>query len=180
MNLDLTEYVRAYEEKDPSLKEDEREIREKLQEKQKVADEIPQFITLGMFSIKLESINRALLAKYDHLIRMIMSLIAEKAAAKSKIVIAKYATIHERLKVHPTTIEEIAELEEFIAEIPRETEQIRATIEEMLAQVCLHVSIRSWSWWCWSWQRMPTSAAQTLTPLSWRRSLRCWMSLRSS
>jgi len=134
MNLDLTEYIRTYEEKEPSLAEDKAEIELKLKEKAAIADIIPSVINLGMFQVKTEAINRALLQKYDTLLRMIMSLIAEKAAAKSRKVIAEYKEVHARLKVKAVTIEEVAELEEFIGEIPRQTEEIRKVIEEMLAQ----------------------------------------------
>ena len=134
MNMDLTEYVRSYEEKEASLKEDELEIEKLLAEKQKVLDYIPQFITIGMFNIKLESINRSLATKYDNLIRMIMSLIAEKASAKAKVVIAKYSKIYARLTTPYSTIEEVADLEEFMKEIPKETEDVVATIDEMISQ----------------------------------------------
>ena len=134
MNLDLTEYVRSYEEKEASLKEDEFEIEQLLAEKQKVLDFIPQFIIIGMFNIKLESINRSLAIKYDALIRMIMSLIAEKASAKAKTVINKYTKINAKLMTPYSTIEEVADLEEFIKEIPKETEDVVDIIAEMLAQ----------------------------------------------
>ena len=134
MNMDLTEYVRSYEEKEASLKEDELEIEKLLAEKQKVLDFIPQFITIGMFNIKLESINRSLSQKYDTLIRMIMSLIAEKASAKAKTVMSKYTKCYEALTKPYSTIEEVAEMEEFIKEIPKETEESVAMISEMVAQ----------------------------------------------
>ncbi|KAJ1485020.1 hypothetical protein T484DRAFT_2467211 [Baffinella frigidus] len=134
MNMDLTEYVRSYEEREGTLQDDEREIEEKLREKQKVADEVPQFINLGMFNIKLDAINSSLIQKYDALIRMIMSIIAEKAASKSKLVVVKFATTFERLKMTPTNIEEVAELEELITEIPKETEDVRLMLDDMLLQ----------------------------------------------
>ena len=134
MNMDLTEYVRSYEEKEASLKEDELEIEKLLNDKQKVLDYIPQFITIGMFSIRLESINRSLAGKYDNLIRMIMSLIAEKASAKAKVVIAKYSKIYSRLTTPYSTIEEVAEMEDFIKEIPKDTEDLVVIIAEMISQ----------------------------------------------
>ena len=135
MNMDLTEYVRSYEEREASLSEDELEIERLLAEKQKVLDFIPQFITIGMFNIKLESINRSLAGKYDQLIRMIMSLIAEKASAKAKFVIAKYTKIHARLMTPYNTIEEVAEMEDYIKDVPKDTEDVVQMIGEMLAQV---------------------------------------------
>jgi dynein heavy chain, axonemal len=134
MNMDLTEYVRSYEEKEASLSEDEKEIEKLIAQKQQVLDYIPQFITIGMFNIKLESINRSLSAKYDQLIRMIMSLIAEKASAKAKTIIAKYSKFYERLTTPYSTIEEVAELEDFIKEIPKETEELVVMVSEMIAQ----------------------------------------------
>ena len=134
MNMDLTEYVRSYEEKEATLEEDEKEIEKLLGEKQKVLDFIPQFITIGMFHIKLESINTSLAKKYDRLIRMIMSLIAEKASAKSKTVMSKYEKIYQRLTTPYATIEEVAEMEDFIKEIPKDTEDAVTMIGEMLRQ----------------------------------------------
>eukprot|EP00960_Hanusia_phi_P026859 746504-Hanusia_phi.AAC.15 len=134
MNMDLTEYVRSYEEKETSLSEDEHEIEERLREKQKIIDEIPTFITAGMFHIKLESVNKFLSQKCDTLIRMIMSLSAEKAASKSKTVNEKYTEVYERLQVPYKTIEDIVELEEYIKEIPKETNSAHEILEEMLSQ----------------------------------------------
>lgn len=132
--MDLTEYVRSYEEKETSLIEDEKEIEERLREKQRIIDEIPTFITAGMFHIKLESVNKFLSQKCDTLIRMIMSLSAEKAASKSKIVNEKYSEVYQRLQIPYKTIEDIVDLEEYIKEIPKETNQAHEVLEEMLSQ----------------------------------------------
>ncbi len=42
LNLDLTEYLRSYEERDYSLAEDRNQIERMLAEKQRVLDDIPQ------------------------------------------------------------------------------------------------------------------------------------------
>ncbi len=42
LNLDLTEYLRSYEERDYSLAEDRNQIERMLADKQRVVDEIPQ------------------------------------------------------------------------------------------------------------------------------------------
>ena len=134
LNLDVSEYMRAYEENEYSLSDDRTQIDKKLAEKKKVLDEIPQFVNLGMFNIKLESISKSLIQKYDHLTHMIMALIAQKAAFKSKAVISKFRDIHSKLIIKPTNIEEIAELEDYMKEVPKESEEIRMWIEEMLTQ----------------------------------------------
>jgi dynein heavy chain, axonemal len=134
LNLDVSEYMRAYEENEYSLSDDKVQIDKKLAEKRRVVDEIPQFMNLGMFSIKLESISKSLIQKYDMLVHMIMALIAQKASFKCKNVISKFKDIHKRLIVKPTNIEEIAELEDYMKEVPKESEEIRVWIEEMLTQ----------------------------------------------
>jgi dynein heavy chain len=134
LNLDLSEFLRSYEENDYSLAEDRLQIDKKLTEKKKVIDEIPQFANLGMFYVKMESISKSLIQKYDALTHMIMALIAQKASSKSKAVVSRYQDIHRKLSVKATTIEEIAELEEYMKEVPKESEEIRMWIEEMLTQ----------------------------------------------
>jgi hypothetical protein len=44
LNLDLTEYLRSYEERDYSLAEDRNQIERMLAEKQRVLDDIPQVV----------------------------------------------------------------------------------------------------------------------------------------
>ena len=134
LNLDVSEFMRAYEENEYSLADDRVQIDRKLAEKKRILDEIPQFINLGMFSIKLESISKSLIQKYDMLVHMIMALIAQKASFKCKAVISKFKDIHNRLIVKPTVIEEIAELEDYMKEVPKESEEIKVWIEEMLTQ----------------------------------------------
>ncbi len=91
-------------------------------------------MNLGMCTVRLEAISRALLVKYDAAIHMIMALIAEKAAAKSKNIISRFREMHEQLTVRPKTIEEIVELEEKMREVPKQSEEALSMVEEMLTQ----------------------------------------------
>jgi dynein heavy chain len=144
VNTDLAEYVRTYEEKEGTLGQDELEIEQLLVLRKQVEDRVPQFIKVGTFNIKLQAISVFLFKKYSLLISMIMSIIAEKAASKSQIVVANFSSVHERLNIQTTNIEEVAALEDFIAEIPKNTDEVRTILGDTLQQfeVCFPHSAR--------------------------------------
>ena len=84
--------------------------------------------------VRCAKVKRELQRKYDQITRMIMCLIAQKAAENSKNVAVKYAAVYAKLQVDPGTIEEVVEMEELVKDIPKQTGEIQGELDEMLAQ----------------------------------------------
>jgi dynein heavy chain len=134
LNTDVSEYVRSYEERNFSLAEDQVEINKLLDARAQIEDHIPSEINLGLYVVRCSRVKWELQKKYDSLIRMIMCLIAQKAAETSKNVAIKFAGVHQKLQADPSNIEEVVEMEDLIKEIPRQTAEILQELEDMKAQ----------------------------------------------
>eukprot|EP00960_Hanusia_phi_P028596 747499-Hanusia_phi.AAC.2 len=78
LNMDLSEYVRSHEEKGLSLQEDKDEVRRLNDEKARIYESIPPSIRIGIFQVDCQGVKQQLQTKFDLLVRMILSLIAQK------------------------------------------------------------------------------------------------------
>ena len=76
--MDLSEYVRSHEEKGLSLQEDKDEVRRLNDEKARITESIPPSIRIGIFQVDCQNVKQQLQTKFDLLVRMILSLIAQK------------------------------------------------------------------------------------------------------
>jgi dynein heavy chain len=134
LNLDVSEYLRTYEERHLSLAEDDREIKKLLEERARVGDLIPQEINLGLFMVRCGKIKVELERKYDQIIRKILCLVAQKASEVSKTLAVKFAAVHSTLQHDPQDIEGVVAMEELIADIPKQMADILTELQEMNAQ----------------------------------------------
>ena len=137
LNADITDWLRTYQERKTTLAEDEVEITKLLGLRARVEEFVPAEINLGLFTVRCAKVKLELQSKYDQIIGKILCLIAGKASELAKNVAIKFAAVHATLSGNPETIEDVVEMEERVAEIPRQTAEVQVELDEMLAQMAL-------------------------------------------
>ncbi|KAJ3395883.1 Dynein heavy chain 1, axonemal [Lobulomyces angularis] len=129
LNLDVSKFVRDYEEENHTLEDIEKDILKYSQDWDLIEKDIPSHICLGLFWVNCDSIRSAM--KKD-LSKVVLELLSQRAGKLSSTITNAFSQIQHRLKERPVKIEELTELKEYIKTIPDIVKAQNSEINEML------------------------------------------------
>ncbi|KAJ3368393.1 Dynein heavy chain 1, axonemal [Kappamyces sp. JEL0680] len=129
LNLDIAQFAVDYEASEKSLEQMELDIVRYMQEWDALEKDIPSYISLGLFWVSCENVRTNL---RKDLGKVILELLAKKAAKLSGGVISAFSQIQARLKERPTKIEELMDLRAYMETVPDVTKNQQSSLAEML------------------------------------------------
>lgn len=138
LRLDIPEYVREVEEKFGNIENLQMEqIKHLIVQNQRnileIEFTIPESINLGLFSVGGAKVSRALIAKHQKLVDLLLELLTRKCVEYANLVAEKYTAIQHRLNKMPNNIEELTELREYMGTIPTQLGDLKTSMNQTLA-----------------------------------------------
>ncbi|ORY49032.1 hypothetical protein BCR33DRAFT_714104 [Rhizoclosmatium globosum] len=129
LNLNINTYAEEYEEENHTIEEMEQDIINHTKDWEALDKDIPSHISLGLFWVSCDSIRAAM---RKDLAKVVLDILARRTAKIAQGISQAFTGIQNRLKDHPTKIEELTELRDYMKTIPEECKNQNIKINEML------------------------------------------------
>ena len=134
VTLDLEEHVAKYAASDKSIAEMQADVKRENAHIAAIEEEIPTSIIVGLFSIDTMAIRKALIEKHQAIGKAQLSLIATKVRERGKSVSDAFDNIQRSVSRGLADVEQVAELEEYIANLPAELAELQETLDLMVSE----------------------------------------------
>ena len=108
------------------------EIAQIVKNVEELESKIPEEIHVSCFLINCRDLLGILTAKYEHLRKSLIELIARRARSETQRIFFKIEEIQNKIKQQPKDIESLTELKKFVEDVPGELEKIQLEIEGCL------------------------------------------------
>ncbi|KAJ1569497.1 Dynein heavy chain 1, axonemal [Cladochytrium tenue] len=129
LRLDIATFAAEYEEENHTVEQMEKDIQKYILEWNMLEKEIPNHIPLGLFLVNCDAIKAAL---RKDLAKVILEILAQRTFKLAQNISSTFHAVQNRLKEHPTKIEELTELREYMKTIPEICQGQSVRIHEML------------------------------------------------
>uniref|UniRef100_A0A8C3K8B9 Dynein axonemal heavy chain 1 n=1 Tax=Calidris pygmaea TaxID=425635 RepID=A0A8C3K8B9_9CHAR len=130
-NNDLEFFLREYKEQCPPAQEVMDIVNMHLAEKENLDNTVPSSIVIGPFHVSIEGVKQNLSEKYKALATSMLDILAENLHLQVEDTCGAYESVSRKMHEKPNTIEELAELREWMKGVP---EQL-AVQEELIREV---------------------------------------------
>lgn len=130
IQINSKQYIMDYEKQNPTLENIQKEIVKLIAENDKIQNEIPRSLPLGIFNVNLEPVRSA---SHKDLGKATLEMTAKRAKQMALSVDGTCKAIFARLKEKPASIEDLVQLREWMATIPEIMRAQQTTITDMVA-----------------------------------------------
>ncbi|XP_037242845.1 dynein heavy chain 1, axonemal [Falco rusticolus] len=130
-NNDIQYFLRDYEEQCPSAQEVMSIVNVYFSEKDNLDNTLPSSIVIGPFYVSIEGVKRNLSEKYKVLATSMLDILAKNLHLQVENICDAYKVVSCKMHEKPNSIEELAELQEWMKGVP---EQL-AVQEELIREV---------------------------------------------
>ncbi|GCB64000.1 hypothetical protein scyTo_0013272, partial [Scyliorhinus torazame] len=135
--LDIEKYVNAFSNLDPTVHEVKLEVEQHLKKKDQIENTIPSTITIGPFTISVESLRTNLSKKCNNLAQSVLKVFSKKLEVQVEEINDDFKMINRKLFEKPNTIEDLTEHREWMKKIP---EMLKAN-EEVTSKILVDYDI---------------------------------------
>ncbi|KAM6256563.1 LOW QUALITY PROTEIN: dynein axonemal heavy chain 1 [Porphyrio hochstetteri] len=130
-NNDIQYFLRDYEEQCPPAQEVKSIVNTHLSEKENLANALPGSIVIGPFHISVEGVKQKLSEKHKALATSLLDILAKNLHLRVQKICAEYDAVSCKMHEKPKSIEELAELREWMQGVPAQL----AAQEELIREV---------------------------------------------
>jgi dynein heavy chain len=111
-------------------------LQETIQEHRNAKDEVElcmprQAIAIGMFDVDCSKVKAMLIEKHDQIIRGLLQSHSHHCQHLSKHLAKAFDELDQKLRERPTDIEQLAEMKEFIEQVPKTLEPLQDDIKKL-------------------------------------------------
>ncbi|XP_054451580.1 dynein axonemal heavy chain 1 [Pteronotus mesoamericanus] len=117
-NNDITTFLKAYQEHCPSAEEVRKVVLTHLQEKEILDSSLPSSIIIGPFYINVDNVKQSLSKKRKALATSMLDILAKNLHKEVDNICEEFRSISRKIYEKPNSIEELAELREWMKGIP--------------------------------------------------------------
>nr|XP_023655546.1 dynein heavy chain 1, axonemal [Paramormyrops kingsleyae] len=117
-NIDIESHLRSLSHLERTPQEVKREVDRHLLEQERVNNSLPALIVIGPFMVSVEATRQKLLRKLRALANGVLDQLTHRLRKQMEDACEEYKAISKKLYEKPTSIEELAELREWIKQIP--------------------------------------------------------------
>ena len=132
MNVD--EFIAAYAAAEKSMAEMQSDVKKQNAMIDEIERDIPLAVTLGVFAVKTAQVRKFLVERHQKLANAILGLIAAKVKGRGEEITAAFAKIDKSLARDTPDIEAVAELEEYMQNLPNELAELQENLNLMLVE----------------------------------------------
>ncbi|NXN51379.1 DYH1 protein, partial [Rynchops niger] len=130
-NNDIQYFLRDYKEQCPPAQEVMSIVNKYLAEKENLTNTVPSSIVIGPFHVSIDGVKQNLSEKYKALATSVLDILAENLHLQVEDICDAYKAVSCKMHENPNSIEELAELREWMKGVP---EQL-AVQEELIREV---------------------------------------------
>ncbi|XP_053785531.1 dynein axonemal heavy chain 1 isoform X3 [Desmodus rotundus] len=117
-NSDITTFLKTYQEHCPSAEEVRKVVLTHLQEKEILDNSLPSSIIIGPFYINVDNVKQSLSKKRKALATSMLDILAKNLHKEVDNICEEFRSISRKIYEKPNSIEELAELREWMKGIP--------------------------------------------------------------
>ncbi|XP_016065513.1 PREDICTED: dynein heavy chain 1, axonemal [Miniopterus natalensis] len=117
-NHDISTFLKAYQEQCPSAEEVREVVLTHLQEKEILDSSLPSSIVIGPFYINVDNVKQSLSKKRKALATSMLDILAKTLHKEVDSICEEFRSISRKIYEKPNSIEELAELREWMKSIP--------------------------------------------------------------
>ncbi|XP_045539469.1 dynein axonemal heavy chain 1 [Papilio machaon] len=116
--LSIEEYVENFRQEKHSASETREEVQIHYNAKEALILRLPQYITIGPFSLNVDTLKQLLVTKRSDIMKALLTMWAEEVRIAVDDVIMTYKSVMRKLGEKPNTIEQVFEIREWMESIP--------------------------------------------------------------
>ena len=132
MNVD--DFIASYAASEKSMAEMQADVKRQNSLIASVEVDIPLEVTLGLFAVKTGQVRKFLIERHQKLANAILGLIAKKVKGRGEEITAAFVQIDRSLARAIPDIEAVAELEEYMQNLPAELAELQENLNLMLSE----------------------------------------------
>uniref|UniRef100_A0A8C9DGR4 Dynein axonemal heavy chain 1 n=1 Tax=Prolemur simus TaxID=1328070 RepID=A0A8C9DGR4_PROSS len=117
-NNDISAFLKAYQTKRPSAEEVREVVLTHLREKEVLDNSLPSSIVIGPFYINIDNVKQSLSKKCKALATSMLDILAKNLHEEVERICEEFRSISRKIYEKPNSIEELAELREWMKGIP--------------------------------------------------------------
>jgi dynein heavy chain, axonemal len=137
VRLNLEQYLIKYAEQEKSITEMQTDVKKELAKIDAIESSIPASVVVGMFAVNTMAVRKELVDKHRAIANATLSLIMDKVKMRRTEVTEAFAAIQRSLNRGLSDVEQVAELEEYVQNLPNDL----AALEETLATMQMEQAI---------------------------------------
>ncbi|NXE09964.1 DYH1 protein, partial [Lophotis ruficrista] len=131
-NNDIEYFLRDYEEQCPSAQEVMNIVNTHLSEKENLENTLPSSVVIGPFHVSVESVKQNLSKKYKALATSTLDILAKNLHLRVENICDAYKAVSCKMHEKPNTIEELAELRDWMKGVPQQLAVQEQLIREVM------------------------------------------------
>ena len=134
VQMSVPQYVVEYTANDRSIAEMSLDVKKQRALIADVERDVPLSVSVGLFSVSTAQVRKFVVERHQAMASAILTLIARKVKARGEELTQAFADIDRALSRATPDIEAVAELEEYMSQLPMELEALQQGLQEMLAE----------------------------------------------
>ena len=131
LEIDVSAYIKQYEEANHTVKQMEKEAQKHLDRQAAVLNTIPQTVNLGCFLVDCQEFRKKLAEKCGVLAQKVHDLLARVSRKKAEEIEDKFSSIRSVLIRPVETPEDVVKVKEYMKTIPEQVFDLQSVINEM-------------------------------------------------
>ena len=131
VRLNLEQYLIKYAEQEKSITEMQTDVKKELAKIDAIESSIPASVVVGMFAVNTMAVRKELVDKHRAIANATLSLIMDKVKMRRTEVTEAFAAIQRSLNRGLSDVEQVAELEEYVQNLPNDLAALEETLVTM-------------------------------------------------
>ena len=133
VRMDVAAHMAEYTSVEKSINDMQLDVKKHQKAVETIEKDVPVNILLGLYSVNTAQVRKFLVERHQALATAILKLIADKIKARGADLTDSFNKIQRSLSRGLATIEDVAELEEYMAQLPAEMEEKQRGLSDMMA-----------------------------------------------
>eukprot|EP00912_Choanoflagellata_sp_UC4_P002384 UC4_evm1s1504 len=130
LDLRVDKYIEEYREDDEKpASQIKKDCESHLKIKKEIEDAIPDHITIGIFRINCAGICHVLTEKCKAISEALLSILTDKLRSQAEEICSEFTKVSQKLYSKPNGIEELAEIKEYMNQIPDLSRELESKIK---------------------------------------------------
>ena len=133
VQMDVATYMAEYGATEKTIQEMSADVRKQLASIAAVEKEVPLGVTIGLFAVNTHAVRKFLVERHHAISKAILQLVASKVKARGEELTDAFKEINRSCMRSTPDVEAVQELEEYMAQLPGELDQLQQGLQEMLS-----------------------------------------------
>ena len=133
--LDVDAYLAEFSSEEKTVAQITAEVTKHQERVTAIEAEVPLQMSLGLFWVSTAAVRKFLVEKHQEIAQLVLKLLATQIKEQSKEIMIEFEKINRQLAKKPDSIEAVADLEEYAAQLPATLDELQGQLKKMQADL---------------------------------------------